>query len=111
MNRTNIFSLKVTTVLVGKFQILKIFQLKTVITFKLIILYLLIFNEDAAIQSASFYVERIDLTSKLRKFGPKWQWNRQFSAKKSPHKFSNTYPSNLIICWFTHFKQPFSLKH
>ena len=58
----------------------------------------------------SFCVERIDLASKLRKFGPKWQWNRPFSAKKSPHKFSNTDPSNLIINKLTHFKQTFSLQ-
>ena len=62
------------------------------------------FIVDAPILCGSFYVERIDLTSKLRKFGPKWQWNRPFSAKKSPHKFSNTDPSNLIISRLTHLK-------
>ena len=65
------------------------------------------FIVDASIQCESFYVERIDLTSKLRKIGPKWQRNRPFSVKKSPHKFSNTDPSNLIISWLTHFKQTF----
>ena len=49
--------------------------------------------------------------AKLRKIGPKWQWNRPFSAKKSPHKFSNTDPSNLIISWLTHFKQTFSRRN
>ena len=63
---------KVITVL--SWKIFVIFQLKTVITFKLRIFYLLnFFIVDAPIQCASFYVERIDLTSKLRKFGPKWQ--------------------------------------
>ena len=59
----------------------------------------------------SFYVERIDLAPKLRKFVPKWQWNRPFSSKKSPHKFSNTDPSNLIISKLTHFKQTFPLQN
>ena len=57
------------------------------------------------------YVERIDLASKLRKILPKWRWSRPFSGKKSPHKFSDTDPSDLIISWFTHFKQPFSLEN
>ena len=69
--------------------------------------FIYFFIVDAPIHCASFYVERIDLTSKLRKIGPKWQRNRPFSAKKSPHKFSNTDPSNLIISWLTHFKQTF----
>ena len=60
---------------------------------------------------ASFYVERIDLASKLRKFGPKWQWNLSFSVKKSPYNFSNADPSNLIISKLTHFKQTFSLQN
>ena len=72
---------------------------------------LIFFIVDAPIQCASFYVDRIDLTSKLRKIWTKWQWNRPFSVKKSPHKFSNTDPSNLIISWLTHFKQTFSLKN
>ena len=42
-------------------------------------------------------VEGIDLTSKLRKVGPKLQWNRLFSAKKSPHKFSNTDPLKISL--------------
>ena len=93
-------------------QILQIFQLKTVITFKQKIFYLLIFLiTDAPIQCASFYFERIDLASKFGIFGPKWQWDRPFSAKKSPHKFSNTDPSNLIISRLIHLKHTFSLQN
>ena len=52
----------------GNYKILQIFQLKTVITFKQKIFYLFsFFIIDAPIQCASFYVERIDLASKLRK--------------------------------------------
>ena len=39
-----------------------------------------------------------------------WRWTPPFFRQKSPHKFSDTDPSNLNICWFTHFKQLFSLK-
>ena len=86
-----------------------IFLLKADITFKRKIGCLLIFIVDAPIKFASFYVERIDLASKLRKVLPKWRWCRPFSGKKSPHKFSDTDPSNYIISRFTHPKQPFSL--
>ena len=40
-----------------------------------------VFIVDAPILCASFYVERIDLASKLRKCKPKWRWNRPFSGK------------------------------
>ena len=30
--------------------------------------------------------------------------------QKSPHQFSDTHPSNLIVTMFTHFKQPFSIQ-
>ena len=89
-----------------------IFQLKTVETFKhKNILSVDFFIVDSPIQCASFYVERIDLGLHLRKFLPKWRWSRPFSGKESQHKFSDIDPSNLIICWFTHFQQPYSLKH
>ena len=39
----------------------------------------------APAQVASFYVERIDLASKLRELNKKWRWSRQFSSKKSAH--------------------------
>ena len=44
-----------------------------------------------------FYVERIDLTSKLRKSDQKWQWSRPFSSKKSPRKFSDNDPSKSLL--------------
>ena len=31
--------------------------------------------------------------------------------QKSPHKFSDTDPSTLIVSRFTHFEQPFSLQN
>ena len=40
---------------------------------------------------------RIDLATKLSKIRLTWRWNRPFLGKKSPHKFSDTDPSNLII--------------
>ena len=39
------------------------------------------FIVDSPIKCASFYVERIDLASKLRKCKPKWRWSRHFQAK------------------------------
>ena len=42
----------------------------------------------------------------LRELNQKWRWSRPFSGKKSPHGFSDTEPSNLIISKFTHFKRP-----
>ena len=57
------------------------------------------------------FYERIDLASKLRKVLPKWRWSLPFSGKKSPHKFSETDPSNHIISRFSHFEQPFSLQN
>ena len=48
------------------------------------------FIVDTSIRNASFYVERIDLASKLRKSKPNWRWIHPFSGKKSPHKFSDT---------------------
>ena len=64
---------------------------------------------DAPAQGASFYVEKIKLASKLRELYQKWCWSRLFSNKKSPHTFSDTNPSNFIICKFKHFKRLFSL--
>ena len=55
---------------------------------------------DSPVQGASFYVGRIDLASKLRKYDLKWQWSRPFPSKKSPRKFSDTDPSNLNISRF-----------
>ena len=51
-------------------------------------------------QCASFYVEGIDLASKLRKCLSKWRWSRPFSGKMSAHKFSVTDPSNHTISRF-----------
>ena len=36
---------------------------------------------DAAAQSTSFYIERIELASKLRELNKKWRWSRPFSGK------------------------------
>ena len=63
---------------------------------------------DEPVQGSSFYVERIDLTSKLRLSDQKCQGSRSFSGKQFPQKFPDTDPSNLIISRFTHFEQPFS---
>ena len=35
--------------------------------------------------SLAFYIERIDLSSKLRELNQKWRWSQPFSDKKSPH--------------------------
>ena len=88
----------------GKFTKFLLFQLKTVITFKQEIFSKLIqVFVDVPIQCASFYVERIDLASKLRKWLPKWWWSRPFPGKKSPYIFSETDPSNQIISTFYTF--------
>ena len=63
---------------------------------------------DAPIQCASLYVERIDLTSKLRKCKPKWRWSRPFSGKKSkkPKKLKNNlfYNTKDLFHCFSNFK-------
>ena len=64
---------------------------------------------DAPAQGASFYVEKIKQASKLIELYQKWSWSRPFS--KSPHTFSDTNPSNFIICKFKHFQQLFSLQN
>ena len=58
------------------------------------------FIVDAPMMRASFYIERIDLASKLRKCLRKWRWSRLFSGKKTAHKFSETDPLNHIISRF-----------
>ena len=37
------------------------------------------FELAATAQGASFYVERIDIASKLRELNQKWRWSRSFS--------------------------------
>ena len=57
-----------------------------------------------------YYVKIIDLVSKFRKIDQKWLGSRLFSGKKSPHKFSDTDPSDFIISKFSNIKQLFSLQ-
>ena len=47
----------------------------------MVIFHVEFFIVDSPIQCASFYVERIGLASKLRKFLPKWRWSWPFSGK------------------------------
>ena len=42
---------------------------------------------DTPVQGASFYIEEIDLASKLRLFDQKWQWSRPFSGKSPLSNF------------------------
>ena len=66
------------------------------------------FIVDAPIQCASFYVERIDLTSKLRKLDQNGKGIGHFQPK-SP--LTNFQILTHQIIWLTHFKQTFSLKN
>ena len=59
---------------------------------------------------ASFYVERIDLASKLRLSNQKWQWSRSFSSKKSLTNFQTLTHHISLLGDFTHFEQPFHYK-
>ena len=61
-------------------------------------------------QYTSFYVERIDLASKLTKCLPKWRWIQPFSGKKSLTNFQKLTPQVTLLADFIHFEQPFSLK-
>ena len=45
---------------------------------QVVILYFLL---NSPVQCVPFYVEKIDLTSKLRKSDQKREWSRQFEAK------------------------------
>ena len=60
---------------------------------------------------AHISTSKIKLASKLRELYQKWSWSRLFSNKKSPHTFSDTNPSNFIICKFKHFQKLFSLQN
>ena len=60
--------------------------------------------------SIAFYVERIDLASKLRKLDLKWR-DQSFFGKKSHYLISNTDPSYLIINKFRHSKHLYSLQN
>ena len=62
-------------------------------------------------QCASFYVERIDLASKLRKCSPKWRWSRPFSGKSPLTNFQQLIPQITLLADFTHFERPFSLQN
>ena len=65
---------------------------------------------DALVLGASFCIQRIKLALKLKELYLKWRWSRPFSSKKSPHIFSETNPSNFIICQFKHFNNFFLYK-
>ena len=77
------------------------YDIKTDNSFKRRIFCLLIFFIiDAPIQRPSFYVERIDLVSKLKNMETKWRCSRPFSGRKSPHKFSDAYSGIFGIFYY-----------
>ena len=51
---------------------------------------------DAPTQGASFYVERIDLASKLSELNQKWRWSRSFSGKSPPLIFRHCTRRNIF---------------
>ena len=56
---------------------------------------------DAAVQGASFYVERIDLATKLRESDQKWQWSRPFSRKSPLTNFQTLTHQISLLADFT----------
>ena len=61
-------------------------------------------------QSASFYVERIDLASKLRKCLPNGGRVVHFQVKSPLTNFQKLTHQITLLADFTHFEQPFSLQ-